>query len=159
MVTDVSLVGLEGTFGFDPSRLQFVRFVKDESGAQLDFLSARELSDPARVRLGGVPDFGLTQALGSGSHEIGRLIFVVRGHEVPADDAAWVMGGRFVGIDLQAYHLVGGSPVTSAGTERPGGEPAGAFDFVFANPYHPGAPIGLRTKERGGDAEVAVYDV
>ena len=109
VVTDAPLAGLEGTAGFDPSRLQFVRFVKSGSGSRMDFLSARDVADPPRVRLGGVPDFGLVKLPAPGTYEIGRLVFARRGPTVPLDGAVWLTGGRFVGRDLRAYQIEGGS--------------------------------------------------
>ena len=159
VVTDVPLAGLEGMAGFDPSRLRFVRLVQGGSCPRMDFLSAREVSDPARIRLGGVPDFALTRALEPGSYEIGRLVFALRDHETPPDDAVWVIGGAFVGKDLQAYQIEGGPVVDSSMPATPGEASAAGLVLVFPNPYHLNSPIILRSGLTAKEADIAVYDV
>jgi hypothetical protein len=122
VMTDVPLAGLEGMVGYDPTRLQFVRFVKDGSGSRMDFLSARDLPDPPRVRLGGVPDFGLAETLAPGTYEIGRLVFIRRGPMSSLNGAVWLTEGRFVGQDLRAYRIEGGPSVDPADPGAPGGD-------------------------------------
>jgi hypothetical protein len=123
VVTDVPLAGLEGIAGFDPSRLQFVRVARSESAPRMDFLSARDLTDPPRVCLGGVPDFKLAEVLAPGTYEIGRLIFARRGGPAGLGGAVWLAEGRFVGRDLRAYRIEGGPLVDPATPGVPGADP------------------------------------
>ena len=159
VVTDVPLAALEGMAEFDPSRLQFVRLVQSENSPRMDFLSARNLSDPARVRLGGVPDFGLTRALEPGTHDIGRLVFARQGPAVPLNGAVWLTGGRFVQRNLVAYLIEGGPVDDPAVPATPGGSTGAGFVIVFQNPYHPNGPIGLRLAPSLGEVDIAVYDI
>ncbi len=159
VVTDHALTGLEGTVGYDPSQVQFLKMVKNESGPQMDFHSARDMLDPASVRLGVVPDFGLTQVLEPGTYRIGYLVFSVRDSATPPDQAVWLIEGRFVGSDFQVYQIEGGRPVDPAAIGTPGAGSTAATEFVFPSPYHPNAPISLRMESAAGDAEVSVYDV
>jgi hypothetical protein len=159
VVTDVPLAGLEGTAGFDPSRLRFVRCVQSARSPRMDFLAARDLADPPRVRLGGVPDFKLAEVLAPGTYEIGRLVFVRRGSTVSLNGAVWLMEGRFVGRDLRAYRIEGGPSVDSTSPGAPGEEPAAGSVMVFPNPYPPNGPIRLRPGPTAGEGEVAIYDV
>ena len=159
VVTDVPLAGLEQTTGFDPSRLQFVRLDKSGISPRMDFLSARGQADPPRVRLGGVPDFGLAGGLAPGTHEIGRLVFARRGEPASGRRAVWPIEGRFVGKDLRAYRIEGGASVDPTIASVPEGEPAAGRAMVFPNPYHPNGPIRLRLDPTGGEGDVAVYDV
>ena len=121
VVTDVPLAGLEGTAGFDPSRLSFIRFVKSGSGSRMNFLSARDAADGPSVRLGCVPDFGLVKLLAPGTYEIGQLVFARRGASAPLDGAVWLTDGRFVGRALQAYRIEGGPVVGPTNPGTPGG--------------------------------------